>query len=97
LVKQHNGIRAPPHGFRQLPAFLITDITWRSANQPSYRVLFLILGHVYSNHRVLIIKQEHRQSARELGLTNASRSKKNKRTDRPVRILESRTRPDYGV
>ena len=34
LVEQDHGVRAPPHGFRQLAALLVADVAGRCADEP---------------------------------------------------------------
>ena len=60
-------------------------------------MLLLILGHIYANHRVLVVEQEHRERASKLGLPNACRSQEDERTDRSIRVLEPRSRANYGI
>ena len=51
LVEQYHLVGPPPHRLGQHPAFLITDIARRRADQPRHRMLFHIFGHVDPHHR----------------------------------------------
>ena len=46
LIKKDNRIRFPADGFRQLTAFLITDISRRGADEPRHGMLFHIFTHI---------------------------------------------------
>ncbi len=78
LVKQDHGIGPPPDGFGQLPAFLVTHISGRRAHQARDRVLFHILGHIYTYQRRLGIKQEFGQCLSQFGLAYAGRPDEDK-------------------
>src|SRR2546425_12523959 len=97
FVEQHHRIRPPPNRFAQLPTLFVAYIAGRRADQSSNRVLLLILGHVYSNHRVLVIEQEHRQRSSELRLADAGRPEKDERTDEPIGVFESRARANHRI
>ena len=78
LIKQDHRVRPAAHGFRQLAAFLVANVSGRRPDQPRDRVLLLVFTHIDANHRVLIIKHEFSQRASELGFADAGRPEKDK-------------------
>jgi hypothetical protein len=58
LVKQDDAIGAPPNGFGQLTALIISYIARRCAEQPADRVLLAVLAHVDADERILVVKEE---------------------------------------
>src|SRR5215211_6828126 len=97
LIEQHDGVWAPPHSFSELSAFVIADVSRRRANEPCDCVLLHVLGHVDADHRLLVVEQEFRESAGRLGLPNACWSEENERSNRPIRILQSRARSANSI
>jgi len=89
FVEKHHAVRTPADGFRELAAFLIADITRRRAEKPADGVPFLVFAHVHAHHRVLVIKEKFRQSAREFRLSDAGWPEEDERTDWPVRVLHA--------
>ena len=61
LVKQHDGVRPMANLLGQLPAFLVTNVPWRSANETRDIVLLHVFAHVYLDERVLLAEHELRQ------------------------------------
>ena len=81
LVEQDDGVRAAPHGFRQLAALLVADVAGRRADEPRHRVPLLVLGHVEAHHRAVVVEHELGERARQLGLADAGRAR-GRRTSR---------------
>ena len=57
----------------------------------------LILRHVETNHRALVVEHEFRQRACELRLADSGRAEEDERADRTVRILEPGARAAQRV
>ena len=92
LVEENHRIRPAPDSLSQLPALVVAHIARRRADQPRDRVLLHVLAHVDAHHRLLIVEHELSQRPRRLRLAHARRPKKNKRTNRPLRIAQPRAR-----
>ena len=97
LVEQHDAIRTAAHGFGQLAALVITDISRRGTDQTGDTVLFHVFAHVDTNHVLFIVKQRLRQRLGQLSLANARRTKEEERADRPVRVLDAGTAAQDGL
>ena len=52
-------------------------------------MLLLVLGHVESDDRAVVVEHELRERSRELRLAHAGRAEEDERADRPVRVLEA--------
>ena len=88
LVEQHDRIRTAPHGFGQLAALFVADVSRRCADQPRDRVLLHVLRHVDADHRLGVVEQVLGQRARDFGLADAGRAEEDERADRALRVLE---------
>src|ERR1041384_726424 len=97
FIQQHYRVRPAPHGFGQLAAFLVTNVTRRRADQSRNRMLLLIFGHIDADHRVLIVEQKHRRRARYFVFSYAGRSQEYERADRAIRVLETRPRANNRI
>src|SRR5882762_9144690 len=97
LIKENYRIWTAPHRFRQLPALFVTDVSRRRANQTSHRVLLHVLGHVYANHRPLVVEHEFSQRASKFSLAHARRPEKDEGTDRTLWILQTRPRANHRI
>src|SRR5581483_10654083 len=95
--EEHDRIVPAPYGFRQIAAFLVTDVSRRRADQARYRMLLHEFRHVEPDHGLLIIEEKLGQRPAEFRFTNARWTEKNERADRTIRILQSRARPPYRV
>src|SRR4030095_3351250 len=85
LVEEHDGVRASPHGFRQLAAFLATDIAGWWGYEPGDRVPLLVLGHVEADHGPFVVEHELGQRTGELRLSYSRRPEDHEQSHRPVR------------
>ena len=56
LVKQHDRVGATAHGFGQLSALVVADISRRRADQAADGVLFHVFAHVDANHGMFVVK-----------------------------------------
>ena len=97
LVEQHDRVRAPPHGLRELPPLVVADVARRRADEPRDGVLLHVLAHVEPDHRLLVVEQELRQRARQLGLADARRPEKEEAPDGPLRVAEPGPRAAHRV
>ena len=76
LIQQDDRVRFAPNRLGQITTFFITDITWRSTDQPGNRVFFHELRHIDAYQRILGIEQKCGQRFRQFGLANAGRPEK---------------------
>src|SRR5687767_1229251 len=97
LVEKNDCIRPATNSFRQLPTFLVADVSRRRPDHACDRVLLHVLGHIESHHRALVVKQKLRECACRFGFTNTGWSKKDERTNRTVRILQTSTSATNSV
>ena len=92
LIEKHHAVWLAPNSFGELPALVVTDITWRCADQASDRVLLHIFRHVKAHNIIGRIKQGFRQGASQLRLAHTRRPQKEETTDWTTRIFNPRTR-----
>ena len=97
LVEKHNAVRLSPHLFRQLPAFVVADVTRRRADQARNAVLFHILAHVDADHCLLAAEHRLGERAAQLCFAHARRPEEEKRPDRPPRIFDADSTPTDGA
>ena len=86
LVEQHHRVRPPPHCLSQLTAFVVPNVARRRTDHSGHGVLFLVLGHVEPDERLLVVEQERGEGPCELGLTDTGRPEKDERTHRTVGV-----------
>ena len=91
LIQQDHRVRLAAHRFGQITALLITDITWRCADQTSNGVLLHELGHIDADHGLIGIEQKFGQRLAQLGFAHTGRPEKHERTTWPVWVTETRT------
>ena len=96
FIKKQNRIGFSPDGFGQVTALIISDISRRSPDQTGHRVFFHILGHIDADHRLLIVEHELRQSPGQFGFSHTGGPQENERSNRAVRILQTRACPSEG-
>src|SRR5262245_734636 len=89
LVEEDHGVGAAAHGFRELAALVVADVTRRGTDQSGHGVLFHVLGHVDADHRLLAVEEELGEGAGELGLPHAGRAEEDERPDGAVGILDA--------
>ena len=97
LVKQHHAVRPAAHTLAELAAFLVAHITWRRADQAAHTVFLHVLAHVDARHRLLVIKQELRQSPCQFRFAYAGWPEENKTAHRPLRILQPTARAAHRI
>ena len=97
FVEQHHRIRLAPHGFAELAAFFVTDISRRRADQPRDGVFLHVFAHVDADHGVLVVEQKFGERAGQFRFADTGRSEKNEGTDGPIWILQAGARAAHGV
>ena len=90
LIKQHDAVRMAAHGLGQLAALLIADISRRRTDQTRDAELLHILGHVDTDHVLLIVKQSLGQRLGKFGLADARGAEEQEAADGAVRIGDTR-------
>ena len=78
LIKQHDGVRVPPHLLGQLSALIVPDIAGRRADHLRDIELLHILRHVDADDILLAAEDCLRQRLRELCLSDTGRSQEEK-------------------
>src|SRR5688572_12583641 len=97
FVEQDHGVRAAADGLGQLPGLVVADISGRRADHARHGVLLLVFRHVDANQRMLVVKQELRERARELRLADAGRAEEDEAAERAIRILQAGPGAANGV
>jgi len=97
FVEQDHAVRATPHAFGKLTAFVVADIAGRRADEPRHCMTLHVFGHVDADHRLFIAKYGFGQRFREFRLADARRSEKQKGSDRLVCLTEPRARHTHRI
>ena len=97
LIKQNHGVRPVADYLRQLPAFLITHIARRRADEFGNGVALHVFGHIHADQGFFVVEQKLGQSARQLGLAHAGRPQKHERPDGLVLVGDARPRAADSV
>src|SRR5690349_9868393 len=84
--------RSTPHGFGELAALVVADVTRRRADQTRDGVLLHVLRHVDPHHRVLVAEEELGERPRQLGLAHPGRAEEDERAGRALRVLQAGAR-----
>ncbi len=97
FIEQDHTIGTAANRFGQLTALFVAYVSWRRSKQTRHGVLFVILGHIQPHHGFFVAEHEISQRFRQFGFTYARRTNKDKRTNRPARIFQTRPRATDGV
>ena len=89
LIEQHNAVGVAAHGLGQLAALLIADVSRRRTDQTRDAEFLHILGHVDTDHVLLVVKQGLRQRLGQLGLADARGAEEQEAADGAVRIRDA--------
>src|SRR4029077_12255536 len=89
LVEQDDRVWPPVDGLGELAALMEADVARRRADQPGHGVSFLVFAHVDADHGVVVVEQELRQRASQLGLADTGRAEEQERPDRPVFVRQT--------
>ena len=93
LVQQDDRVRTAPHGFGELSALFISDVSRRRTDEPGDGVLLAVLAHVDAHHGVRIVEQEVRECLRQFGFADAGGSKEQERARGPIWVSDTGARP----
>ena len=86
LIEEDHLVRPAADHLGQLPALLIAG---RRPDQTRDGELLHVLAHVDPSHRLVVIEQELREGARQLGLPDARRAEEEERAERPARVAKT--------
>ena len=89
LIEQHNAVGVAAHGLGQLAALLIADVSRRRTDQTRDAEFLHILGHVDTDHVLLVVKQSLRQRLGQLGLADARGAEEQEAADGAVRVRDA--------
>ena len=78
LIKQHHRVGTPTDLLRQLPAFLVSDVSRGGSEQTRTGELFLVFRHVDANQGVLCVEEEFRQGSGQFRLPNSRGAQEDK-------------------
>src|SRR6185295_10510714 len=93
FIQQDDGIRIAFHTLRQLPTFLVPDVSRRRTNQLRYGVLFHELRHIEAEQCLLAAEQELSERTSHFRLAYTRRAQEEERSRRAVGRLEAGSRP----
>ncbi len=96
-VEQEHAVRLAPHGLGELAALVVADVARRRAHEPRHGVLLHVLGHVDTDHRVLVAEQELGERAGQLGLADPGRAEEDERAGRALGVLQAGARAADGL
>src|SRR3712207_9264880 len=91
-------IRRPPRStlfpyttlFRsELATLVVADVARRRTDQAANGVPLHVLGHIQTDHGVLVAEEVLGEGAGELGLSDARGAEEDERPGRPVRVLDA--------
>src|SRR5699024_5343312 len=97
LIQQDDRVRLPAHGFRQLAALVVAHIAGRCPYQTADAVALHIFTHIDAHHGIFVVEEEVGQRTSQLGFAHAGRAKEEKRTDRPLFVLQTGARTANGI
>ena len=97
LVQQHDLVGPAPHGFRELPTFLVTHVTRGRSDQPGDGMPFHVLRHVDTHHGTPVVEEKLAQGPGQFGLAHPRGAEKKKGADGPVSVTQAGAVPPDGV
>ena len=97
LIEEHDLIGPTPHRFGQHTALVVTDVARRGTDQTGHGVFLHELRHVDAHHRIVVVKEELGHGLGQLGLAHTGRPEEEEGAQRPVLVVEPRTRPAHGI
>ena len=97
LIEEYDRVWLSADSLGQLTTLLIADVARCRTDQSRYGVLLHVLGHIDTNHGVLVIEEILCEGLGELRLTDTGRTHEEERTDRSCRILDAGLRTLDGL
>ena len=97
FVKKDDGIWLATHGFGELAAFFVADVSWRRADQTADGIFLHVLAHIDAHHVVFVVKKGFGEGFGQLCLTNASRTEEEEGADWFRWILDAGLGADDGI
>src|SRR3712207_435547 len=95
LVEENYRVGTTPDSLGELAALVVADVAWRRADQAANGVALHVLGHVQTDHGVLVVEEVLGQGASELRLADTGRAEKDEAADGTLRVREAGARfPD---
>ena len=79
------------NSFRQLTAFVVSDVSRRRSDKSWHGVLFHIFAHVDTYDIAIVVKERFSQGFGQFCFTYACRAEEDERTDGTIRIFNSCT------
>src|SRR5829696_1054731 len=97
LVEEDDRVRTAPDLLSELAALVVADVARGRADQTGDGVALHVLGHVQTDHGVLVAEEVLGERPRELGLADARGAEEDKRAAGTVRVLDAGEGPPYGA
>ena len=92
FVEQHNREWLATHGFGELAAFFVADVSRRRTNETAHGVLFHVLGHVERDECLIVTEQEFGEGLCKFCFTNTCWSEEDERTAWATWVFQTGTR-----
>ena len=89
LIEEHDLIGLATHGLRQLSAFIIADVSWRSSDQTRHAELVLIFAHVDTGHHRLVVEEIVGERFRQFRLSYTCGAQEDETSDGALGVLQS--------
>jgi len=87
LVEQDDGVWSPADGFGEASAFLVADVARGCPDESGDGVFFHELGHVESDHGVLVVEEEFGECLAQFGLAHSGWSEEEEGTNGSAGVL----------
>ena len=97
FIEEYDRVWLSADSLGQLTTLLIADVARCRTDQSRYGVLLHVLGHIDTNHGVLVIEEVLCEGLRQLRLTYTGRTHEEEGTDRSCRILDAGLRTLDGL
>ena len=89
FVEEDDAVRATAHGFGQVAALIVADVTGRCADEAGNAVFFHVFAHVEADDGFVAVEEEGSEGAAQFGFADAGRAEEKEGTDGAVRIGQS--------
>ena len=97
FVEEDDAVRLAAHGFGELSALLVADVSGRRPDEARHAELFLVFAHVDARHEAFVVEEELGQGLGQLGLAHARGAQEDERADGALGVLQAGTAAAHGV
>src|SRR5580700_2406649 len=97
FVEEDDGVGAAADRFRELAAFVVTDVAGRRADEAGDSVPLHVLGHVEADHGLLVVEEELGEGAGGFGFADAGGPEEDEGADGALGVAEAGAGTADGV